>query len=887
MPKVNNNYINTPQGYYNTQMQSGQPYPQYGMPVELTIQDEFVNQHKKNGLFERLYNEIKNLTGLGTGSKKVQTAIKKAENGEITEDEAKATIDKYRKSQVNGAQAFGDLMSVGASGLTFFGIRKKLKLESAKAILNEQFYKNQGSDILNIPKKYNEKLCKLAKSKSKLMLLAVAGAALVGGFVKNGLLKINRIGSEEFKTDKKKYNGAKTPYDKTAYKFEKKTKRKERRRTNFRNFVSGAVNGLMMPISLLGGAIAGVPLYLAGNSLNRYFIGNREEKNKSFNSYIDNLKNDGITHAVLAAAIAVPMIKKGRYTAVFDKNLKNATDKLLKAELKDSGFNTRSTYDELQDILLDSDDIRKILWSSDDVSTQIQNLTKENIFAVKMKQIANDASPIAIALKENCPATRTLEEAQVYINNALGSGYKLEKCLGVGTIAETYLAKNKNGKDICIKVLKEGINKEKILSDKQKFINIIKNSGKSEDEIKYLLKNVDDLADGILKEVDFTNEMKAAQELAKSTKLAKVVKPIEVKNGVYIMEKADGISLASLIELNAAKNYKEFLEKPTFGGMMLDLPDTLERLLKGAADNKEKIERLNEYIKRIEARTPQFGDITLNKDDFIALIGEYQQVLTEQFNKVDKNGKVLHADIHPGNIFIDINALRKRKDNIITTAKGQLGIRKNNQIFTLIDTGNTINMGVDQSLRAIKLNAYVQNGNAKDLAEYVLDGAILGNKSKEEALKLVTEDLQKCFFDTNTRLEPMTNESLISMASNIMRKHGIVPSDTQLNFNKARTSAKNSLDELLKSLIMIMIKDINSVPDAMKCVADVSKEAVLLGNQYKKMQTRQEKLNLLQLTKDQILHQKKNKNMLPTNSEEHLIYKLKQDMKFNHKLEEI
>ena len=405
------------------------------MPVELTIQDEFVNQHKKNGLFERLYNGIKNLTGLGTGSKKVQTAIKKAENGEITEDEAKATIDKYRKSQVNGAQAFGDLMSVGASGLTFFGIRKKLKLESAKAILNEQFYKNQGSDIFNIPKKYNEKLCKLAKSKSKLMLLAAAGAALVGGFVKNGLLKINRIGSEEFKTDKKKYNGAKTPYEKTAYKFEKKTKRKERRRTNFRNFVSGAVNGLMMPISLLGGAIAGVPLYLAGNSLNRYFIGNREEKNKSFNSYIDNLKNDGITHAVLAAAIAVPMIKKGRYTAVFDKNLKNATDRLLKAELKDSGFNTRSTYDELQDILLDSDDIRKILWSSDDVATQIQNLTKENIFAVKMKQIANDASPIAIALKENCPATRTLEEAQVYINNALGSGYKLEKCLGVGTIA--------------------------------------------------------------------------------------------------------------------------------------------------------------------------------------------------------------------------------------------------------------------------------------------------------------------------------------------------------------------------------------------------------------------------------------------------------------------
>ena len=40
----------------------------------------------------------------------------------------------------------------------------------------------------------------------------------------------------------------------------------------------------------------------------------------------------------------------------------------------------------------------------------------------------------------------------------------------------------------------------------------------------------------------------------------------------------------------------------------------------------------------------------------------------------DEKGKTIHGDIHPGNIFIDIPAMRKGEDNF----------------FTLIDTGNTI-----------------------------------------------------------------------------------------------------------------------------------------------------------------------------------------------------
>lgn len=94
----------------------------------------------------------------------------------------------------------------------------------------------------------------------------------------------------------------------------------------------------------------------------------------------------------------------------------------------------------------------------------INSLSDENIFAVKFLQIKNKGllsgeynkyEKISEALRENCPPTRTIEEAQEHINKLWGSSeYTISKLLGVGTVAETYLAKDKSGKEVCIKVLK-------------------------------------------------------------------------------------------------------------------------------------------------------------------------------------------------------------------------------------------------------------------------------------------------------------------------------------------------------------------------------------------------------------------------------------------------
>ena len=246
-----------------------------------SLQDEFVCQHKKNGLFERLYNSLKNLTGLGVGSKKVQKAIDEANRGNADSQEVNKLINKYRKSQASSEQTFGDVLSVGASGITFFSVLNLLKKQTAEAVLNEKYYANiKGKG--NLSKTFNEWLLKVGKSKSKVTLLAAGAAAFAGALTKFWGLKFNRIGSDEFKCNKKDFNGAKSKLDKTVYKKEKKKINKARRRANFRNFVSGALNGLMMPITMIGGAFVGIPAYFAGNSLNRYFIGNHEEKDKNF-----------------------------------------------------------------------------------------------------------------------------------------------------------------------------------------------------------------------------------------------------------------------------------------------------------------------------------------------------------------------------------------------------------------------------------------------------------------------------------------------------------------------------------------------------------------------------------------------------------------------------
>ena len=829
--------------------------------------DEFYRREKRknNGLIEKLYNSIKNLTGLGTGTNKVEQVIKDYKDKKVSSKDVNSVMHKYQTSQENSAQLLGDAVSVSAAGLTFYTLNKSSKYINAALGVNKPFVDHLNDSLKKLTndtqaepetRKFYKKLAKTLektigtlKSNKKMLVFSAVAAALTGGFSKYFTLKFNRAGSDEFKVDTKIYGqkNRRNAYQKNLAKASKKELNKERRKTNFKNFASGTINGLMMPLLGLGGLIGG-GLYIIGNSLNRYFIANKTDKNKSLSGYVNNLTNDIGTTGLVTAALAIPIVKKGNYIKKFNQNIEKVTRKLADADLTPPDFKTVTAYKELENLLLNSPNIKSIINSTDiPIPEQIAKLTKENIFAVKFKQISGDGE-LARALKDKCPPTRTIEEAQKYIDKALGKKYEVYKLLGVGTVAETYLAKSKDG-EVCIKILKEGISKEKILADKEKFVNFIKNAAdKTSDEKDFLIRNIDDLAEGILKEVDLKNEMDAAMNLAKNTNVANVVKPIEVKNNVYVMQKAKGISLASFIDMNDLYLRKEAWEKL------------------GGREAQESIKKIEQEMEALKQRMPGFDNIKFDKKDTDFLLNEYRKVFIEQFHKINKNGKTIHGDIHPGNIFIDPEVLRTRKG----------------KLFTLIDTGNVINMNVEQSMHALNLTKYVKQGNVTDIVEYVLKGAKLpAGMSEKEAAEKVSAELKKCFFDDKTKLQAMNTDNVLTLAENIMQKYKIIPNNTQLNLNKSRISAGESLTSLRAAIMQFDAIDIlNKKTNAGKIAKTTETGLKLLAEQrlYAAMIAKQEKENLKQLSPALRMKHKHNPNAPKTNSEDYLTYKLKQLM---------
>ncbi len=840
MSNLIDDYIKTHQTTANLQVNSNVQHQKVEYKPNNTgvLRDEFTKEHKKNGLFEKFYNFLKNKTNFGFGSNKVEQSISEYEKGNKTEEDVRNDISKYRSSQKNCEQIFGDTLSATAAVGTYLGVSNSLNKAKTLMEINGGELPKVGliSDAISQFKKVDiNKTVSNLLTKNKIIAFGAIAATLVGGLVKKYALKFNRVGSDEFKADKK-----------STTKQERKDIKKARRKENRKNFLTGALGGLLSPLVNVAGFIVGIPAYLATNFATRYLTQNKE--NKSLKDFGESLKDNAAMNIVGGTVLAASLIKKGKFSEVLNKNLDIVQTKLKGVNLVSSDLNTKTAYSQLEDIMVNSDTIRAIRFGDDDLATQIQKLSEENIFAVKFMQISDDYGAISKELRESCPTTRTLEEAEKFIAGTFGSKYKVNKQIGVGTIAETYLVKDtETGKEVCIKILKKGISAEKIDADKAKFVELVKSQVTNSKEQEYLLKNIEDLAAGIRQEVDFVNEMEAAKELVKYTKEARVVKPIEVKNNIYVMEKAEGISLKTLqemVDLQATKRLAEKTGKSTFD-----------------------LDFINEKIEHLKAKSPDFDFYELTEEQSQKLIKEYMQLQIEQFDSIYKNGKILHADIHPGNVFIDLEALKAGKSKVLT----------------LIDTGNTVKMSKDQSEGALKLTQYVMNGNVKDITKYVLEGATLPNNlTKEQATELMEKELNKLFFDNETKLDVMTRDSVLKLTSSIMRKYDILPSSTQLNFEKAKTSSDKSFKSFIKSWLENMVS--NSINDgSTKDVFNLMKNTTVGGTKmyakYKEAQLIQDFKNLTQIGVVDAL--KPNKNMLKTNSEEYLTYKFKQQLDSN------
>lgn len=839
------------------------------------IKDEFESAKKQNGQIEKLADKIKSALKIGYSSKKIEQSISELNSGKKTKQDVEKEIKNYRRSQENAAQTIGDIASITVAGLVFFALHKNLTKGKSIIQINEKVLKNKlgsflsktedtslNSAIKNTLSKLKKtetqnKIYDIITNKKTVNLVSALPAMLVGGFIKSTLLKLNRIGTLQYKAE---YDKEKMSKD--EIKQIKKTNKKAKRNADFRNKITGNINGLTIPIVGILGPI-GVPIYIVINSLSKYFIGTREDKGeKTPTLFLDNLSTSKILNIMGAGLIAIPLIRNGKIAKELEQNAQKVAKELKNLKLP-VDKTIKGPYEELQEILFNNKAISSIMTSHIDDTEKIQLLSKENIFALKFKQISQDGSSLTQALREKCPQTWALDDAQKEIDRVFGKNtYKLRQCVGSGTVAQTFVAQDSNGKNVCIKMLHKGINKEKITKDKEAFIAMINSSTRAQEEKDYLIKNIENISRGIEAEVDLRNEMESAKKLAQTIKKANVVKPIEVKDNIYVMERAEGISLSDFNEFGKKIRMARW-DVDYYGS--LDTMDSYDKIR--YEDAKKQLEELTAQFKTKVGIDIDFQDLT--KEETIKMLKQYQDILTEQFSKAEAQGKIIHGDIHPGNIFIDVKKLKEGKG-----------------CFTLIDTGNVIEQTKEQSIRFMNLTNYIKNADIDNIVNFVLDGAILpDDMNKSKAAEILRTELQKAFFDKQTGIPLLTNDTLLNLTDNIMKKVGIIPSSTQGNLLKAKKSSSNSLSELYNAYLDKFGARFDDYDDLSvvqkttmmtKAIAELTKDITALQTRNKFRNMMQERANLLKLPLSERLKLKKSPNTPKPNSEEALTYFLKQ-----------
>ena len=297
----------------------------------------------------------------------------------------------------------------------------------------------------------------------------------------------------------------------------------------------------------------------------------------------------------------------------------------------------------------------------------------------------------------------------------------------------------------------------------------------------------------------------------------------------------------------------------------LDTMDSYDKIR--YEDAKKQLEELTAQFKTKVGIDIDFQDLT--KEETIKMLKQYQDILTEQFSKAEAQGKIIHGDIHPGNIFIDVKKLKEGKG-----------------CFTLIDTGNVIEQTKEQSIRFMNLTNYIKNADIDNIVNFVLDGAILpDDMNKSKAAEILRTELQKAFFDKQTGIPLLTNDTLLNLTDNIMKKVGIIPSSTQGNLLKAKKSSSNSLSELYNAYLDKFGARFDDYDDLSvvqkttmmtKAIAELTKDITALQTRNKFRNMMQERANLLKLPLSERLKLKKSPNTPKPNSEEALTYFLKQ-----------
>lgn len=461
---------------------------------------------------------------------------------------------------------------------------------------------------------------------------------------------------------------------------------KKKKRPLLDRFALGALNGLASPLLATSHLALTIPALLGINTGARYLADRKSDK--SIQDYFQ-IQKDNLDLHLAGSAIGLGLLaSKGKgVIKSWDEACKKAkaNHQELKAFESPYGrtFNleefivrqNKQLQEELGTILSNiywAPHENKIIDSNILLAKFLQTIPDKNIDSIKTIKdvpISDELKQAIKNLKGACRPSYTPQEAQAVINKAYGDRYTIvrEKPLGVGTVAETYLAKdNTSGEEVVIKFLKKGMNKEKIEADRKQALDLLAKSDlrDNKEEFSYYTKFLNTMFDAWVKETDLSLEKEAAEIMASNAKKFNVVKPIAVKDNVYVMEKAKGVQL----------------------------------------------NKLDEELKR--------RNMTLTQEQIKKLIMNYNEVFIEQLISIPRSGqKMVQADPNSANIFIDLDNLDKpitfldlgnvlRYDNLTATrnALGHLdfifgnsrGLAKTNLEGAILPDGLGYNQAVEK-----------------------------------------------------------------------------------------------------------------------------------------------------------------------------------------------
>ena len=679
------------------------------------------------GFIARGFNKLKGLTGIGLSSKKLDAELNDFVNGKVPFEKICEDINKFKYNQKEATEIF---------------------IDTATTLIPFAF--------ASVGNKFGT----LISSTNKM-----------GGFGLNYLFKASSWMTATIMK----------PITKFIDSFGiEKSQRKENRHF-FKDLLTGGINassGIVLANSLGKGYGKFITTSVAAygvNSAARYLTLPKEEK--SFEDFCrQQIENPLLKLAALAGFTTLGLVNCNKA-----KKMQEAAVAIVNNKPTEIGLENANS--QIQDIafhakLFENNEIKSILGQrvippscvknsqiSDVVSYKMQELEKYNIFLPKFLQtlsddkdellkeigeslpedikndgeLLNDICEIVRRFKSNCTGERTCEEAQETINAIFGdkkyeivpkddymsSDKKDIKPLGVGSVAETWKVKDSNGHYYAIKLIKKGISCDKMDNDKSNMMKLIENEADK--------KSLETLYEVWKSELNLEEEMKNGEILGRSLQKASVAKGIEVKSskdGIvgYVMELAPGVQLSEYLEYY--------------------------NIRKEMGCNK-KDDPISSFIDSEKIKL------------------KYMELVYEQLLSVPKSGdKVMHADPHAGNVFIDI---------------------KNGQPhFTFIDTGNVVKFNSKEAVKNTIEHLHYFLGNTDAIARIHLENAIVPNgQDKKELMNELSKHLYEKFYQNNclkkkNKMDIFTH--IDNIVANWMQEKGITPDPKLSNLHKAEAT---------------------------------------------------------------------------------------------------